>query len=78
MRRNIGHHDQYPKRKRHIDHVASAAASALDVNRTKSGFVSELDRINASMDKVTQGLSAPTGNIIKAPDGSGTDIEIVD
>ena len=58
--------------------TASAAASALDVNRTKSGFVSELDRINASMDKVTQGLSAPTGNIIKAPDGSGTDIEIVD
>ncbi len=56
--------------------TASAAASALDVNRTAGGFTAELDRINAAMDTVTKGLSAPASNVITAPDGQ--EVQIID
>ena len=56
--------------------TASAAASALDVNRTSKGFTDELTRIDTAMQAVQNGLAAPNGNVIRAPDGQ--EVQIID
>jgi hypothetical protein len=54
--------------------TASAAASALDVNRTAQGFTKELDRISTAMDTVSKGFSDPAAQARAAAIGSTVEI----